>query len=208
MPPVEPLNYEVLRRKQQLERSAPRLTRLEHDFYPNLELYLKGLQEDFQREQAANPGSSKATLLGDELQNTRRLAEDLYEHREKKVLTAALSAARGGNPDDPNMLREEKELFEALVQLMRDAKRRALHKPTPHPALVPAPGTMQLTAPPSPAPADHGRVLVRVLEDVGSFAASDLRTYHVARDDVVSLPTDAAKILILRGKAVEVTPPG
>jgi hypothetical protein len=81
----------------------------------------------------------------------------------------------------------------------------------PQPAPV-VPGTLLPAPPPAPAapaPAEQaeGRVLVRVLEDIGTFAASDLRTYHVQREDVLSLPADTARILLLRGKAVEVVPP-
>lgn len=213
VPPVEPLNYESLRKKQQLERGSPRLTRLESDFYHNLELYLQGLSEDLQREHTQNPHSSKATLLQDELQNTRRLAEDLYEHRERKVITGAIAVARGGNPDHAHMLPEERELHEALVAVLRDTKRRVLFgrpgraQPAPHPVQAQGATTLAVqAAEAAPAP-DEGRLLVRVLEDIGAFAASDLRTYNVKREEVVSLPTDTAKILILRGKAVEVAPP-
>lgn len=221
--PIEPLNYETLRRKQQLERGSPLLTRLESDFYRNLELYLQGVQEDYQREHAANPSSPKATLLGDELQNTRRLAEDLYEHRERKVVTAALTSARGGVPETSYMLKEEQALYDSLVALLRDTKRRILLRPPPtakaNPpesaalpvGTAPEPGhtaTGQAAAAPAPTNGGNGRLLVRVLEDIGSFAASDLRTYTVQREDVLSLPADTAKILILRGKAVEVATAG
>lgn len=222
MPPYEPLNYESLRRKQQLERGSPRLTRLEGDFYVTLEAYLKGLNEDLQREVAQSPGSAKATLLQDELQNTRRLAEDLYEHRERKIIGAAVTAARGSAQDTTNMLRQEQELYEALINVLRDTKRRVLHgrAAAPAPKAAPPPEPVQPqgapvlhTQAPSPQPQqaaplpEGGRVLVRVLEDIGSFAASDLRTYHVRREEVLSLPADTARILILRGKAVEVTAP-
>ncbi|MCA1814712.1 MAG: hypothetical protein LC624_12335 [Halobacteriales archaeon] len=234
MPPPEPLAYENLRKRQQLERSSPKLTRFEPGFYRDLELYLRSLAEDHQREHASNPGGPKATLLGDELQNTRRLAEDLYEHRERKVVTGALAAARGGSTDIGPMLKEEQELYEALVQLLRETKRRVLHRPgapappypslVPRPSLRPQPGPETLSSeamaheprldgpaaappatalPPPPEPS-MTRLLVRVLEDVGSFAASDLRIYHLSREQLVSLPEDAARVLILRGKAVEV----
>jgi DNA replication initiation complex subunit (GINS family) len=227
LPPFE-IGYEALRRRQQAEQKFPKLQRLEPDFYRHLEDYLKGLAEDHQREHAANPHSPKATLLGDELQNTRRLAEDLYEHRERKVVTAALTAARGGSPDVGPMLREEQELFDALLQVLREAKRRALHRPAgpPRPLAAPsvaaapvpspaAPGPV--AAPPeehpaaAPPPADagpaDGRLVVRVVDDVGEFVASDLRAYTLLREQVVSLPADAARILIARGKAVEVQLP-
>lgn len=212
MAPVEPLNYESLRKKQQLERGSPRLTRLEADFYRNLELYLQGLSEDLQREHSQNPHSAKATLLQDELQNTRRLAEDLYEHRERKIITAAIAVGRGGNPDYANMLPEERELHEALVAVLRDTKRRVLFgrpgkaQPAAQPVQQQGAMTLAVQAPEPAAVQDNTRILVRVLEDIGSFAASDLRTYHVKREEVVSLPSDTAKILILRGKAVEVAP--
>lgn len=210
------MTYETLRKRQQSERGSPKLSKLDAEFYRLLEAYLQGLGEEHQREHGRNPTSAKSTLLNDELTNTRRLAEDLYEHRERKVVTAALIAARGGQPETHGLLlREEQELYEAIVALLRDTKRRILHgrpaaaPPAPPPAPVQAQGSPVLNvqpAPEAPAPAaaPEGRTVVRVLEDVGSFAASDLRTYVVRREDVVSLPTDTARILILRGKAVEV----
>jgi DNA replication initiation complex subunit (GINS family) len=222
--PLEPMNYQLLRRRQDLEKLAPGLTRLEPEFYANLDLYLRGLQEDLALENHRNAGSTKATILADELRNIRNSAEAIFETRQRKVVMAALGASRDAVADRSNMLREEVELFEAVLALIRDTKRRALHggrgasPPSPPPAVpaaaVPpsapptaAPAGASASTPPAPAASVPGsRLLVRVLEDVGAFAASDLRTYHVQKDDVVSLPSDTAKILILRGKAMEVTP--
>lgn len=228
MAPEAGLSYEELRKRQQVERASPKLARLPEDFYRRLVAYLSSLEEEVRREQAANPASPKAKLLADELWNTRRLAEDLYEHRERKLMLAALGAARGASPDTTHMLPEELELYNAAVARLGEARRRALHPPPAQPpasagapplGATAAPATTAPEAPrgdPPPAqpppsagappqPAD-GRTLVRLLEDVGAFTATDLRTYHARRDDVVSLPAGTARVLIERGKAVEVTP--
>jgi hypothetical protein len=56
---------------------------------------------------------------------------------------------------------------------------------------------------PSSAPRP-GRVVVRVLEEIEPFTASDLRTYRLATNDIVALPKEAAKALVLHGKATYV----
>jgi len=222
--PVDALSYEELRRRQQLERRSPRLTQLPSDFYRNLDLYLRGLLEDYLREHGKDPTSARATLLGDELANTRRLAEDLYEQRERKLLSAALAAARGGHPELQHLLGPERQLYDGLASLLREARERALHAPfaarevpaaaAPASGAPPPPTAGATTAGPplpqlAPAPEEapvSARVLVRVLEDVGAFTGTDLREYHVLREDVVSLPRMVAETLIVRGKAVEVQP--
>ncbi|MHB8585363.1 MAG: hypothetical protein ACYDDF_05950 [Thermoplasmatota archaeon] len=56
-------------------------------------------------------------------------------------------------------------------------------------------------SPPAPSGARSGRVLVRVLAPVPPFTASDMRTYRLAPEDIVALPKEAAKALVLRGQA-------
>jgi DNA replication initiation complex subunit (GINS family) len=45
-----------------------------------------------------------------------------------------------------------------------------------------------------------GAVLALVLEDISSFVGTDLRTYTLQREDVVSLPKDVASILVKNNK--------
>jgi len=219
-----PLSYESIQDRLKRESRSAGLQKMESSFFGDLERHLRGLQEDYLREQSRAPGSGKGTILHDELSNIRHVAEALYEARERKVVARALTAARGGNLDTTNMLKEEVDLAHRLLETLREARRGLLRRPeaalsTPAaPAPDPAPVAPAATAseapasveaapaPASPAPRAAVRVLVRLLESVPPFTASDLRTYTLARGDVVSLPRDAARALTMHGKAVEIRP--
>jgi len=52
----------------------------------------------------------------------------------------------------------------------------------------------------APAPTLKDHVVVHVLEDLPPFAGIDT-TYHLKKEDVVTLPQTIAKVLVDRGKA-------
>jgi DNA replication initiation complex subunit (GINS family) len=313
------ISYESLKNRWQREVSTgpQELTRLHPSFYERVEAHLDELEEEYQREHEIDPTSGKAMLLQDELFNLRKILEDLYDQRERKVLMLALTAARGGDPDRSNMTDGEEELFESVVDALDEGRRRILRRherdleedapkaspvpddqptdppeepldqydedetppapdrdappdPTQPPSQEPDeagdgasteathPREVQETAapqevapeaatgdePPSapedrtgrrPEPADEapgdealgpgddeatgaeveeastngaipdapttGRVVVRVLEGVQPFAASDMRTYDLDEEDVACLPPKAARTLVDREKA-------
>lgn len=236
---AEPLNYVAIQDRLKRENRMASLQTLEPGFFQELERYERGLQEDHLREQDRAPGSPKATMLHDELQNTRLLAEALYEARERKIVQRALTAARGGSLETANMTKGEAELAQRLVDVLGDGRRLVLRpdaaavpahaaggKSTGSPShatpdeanRTPGPEAQTSDAPepagaatnePSAAPPEAEappRVLVRLLEAVPPFQASDLRTYRLNKGDVVSLPRDAARALLVHRKAVEVKP--
>ncbi|MBI4393013.1 MAG: hypothetical protein HY556_04335 [Euryarchaeota archaeon] len=231
MAPPSEVNRDFVGNRCKLESTSGKLTKLEPSFYQDVERYMRRLQEEFQSEQAANPGSSKSALLLDDINSTRALFEDIYERRERKIVSAALSAARGTSPDVSNMLSREKEFFDLQVQILRDAKRSVIKgepiarpaapvketapvqpvavppRPVPEAAPAASPKPPAVSAQPQPvqdaransSPGIDNRIVVRVLADVPRFTASDMRTYKLAKEDVVSLPRDAARALSMRG---------
>jgi DNA replication initiation complex subunit (GINS family) len=237
MAPPSEVNRDFVGNRCKLESGSGKLTKLEPSFYQDVERYMRRLQEEFQSEQAANPGSSKSALLLDDINSTRALFEDIYERRERKIVSAALSAARGTSPDLSNMLSREKEFFDLQVQVLRDAKRSVIKGEPLNRPLSPAkeastampaaeqprpvaqapvtaasqPPAVNPTAPPvqsvstNASPGIDSRIVVRVLADVPQFKASDMRTYKLAKEDVVSLPRDAARALSMRGLVQFVT---
>jgi DNA replication initiation complex subunit (GINS family) len=122
------VSYESLKNRWQREvdTGPQELTRLDPNFYERVESYLDELEEEYQREHEVDPTSGKAMLLQDELFNLRKILEDLYDQRERKVLQLALTAARGGDPDRSNMTAGEKELFESVVAALDEGRRRIL----------------------------------------------------------------------------------
>ena len=158
----EEFNYASLVNRWRRERANTALTRMEEDFYEAFDRHLRRLHEDYQREQAVNPATAKVLILLDELTNLQRVRDDLYDLRERKVVTAAIIAAREGRIDHQNMTRVEKALFDTLLRTLREARRDLLRAAAPEPA-KPAGGP---PAPPEPA----GAVLAARLglDDPGS----------------------------------------
>ena len=118
------INYRILRKIQQMEKNSPILTEIKSNFYLDLSKYLENLKNRLQDETT----SQKQTLLKEEIHNTQKIAENIYEQREKKILFAAISKARGGNPDLKNMINIEKNLFDSVLNIMITSRKQFLKK--------------------------------------------------------------------------------
>lgn len=46
--------------------------------------------------------------------------------------------------------------------------------------------------------------IIRILEDIPSFVAFDLKSYNLSKEDIVTLPKDNAEFLCNNGKAIEI----
>ena len=155
------------------------LSEVSKDFFKQAHAYLKALEDRVQVEKENNPSSKKYVLLSDELRNTRRIWNTICDRREKKIILMALSAARGGTVKPQHITREEKILYDALLLLLRDHRKRILES-TAKEALT-----------------------IRILEDIPQFVGSDMNTYVLHKEDVLMLPADVAQVLITRKAAEE-----
>ena len=63
-----------------------------------------------------------------EIQNIEKIFVGICEIREKKIVQAALSKARGGKPGLKNMLDEEKRLFDSIVDIILQSRKRFFNK--------------------------------------------------------------------------------
>ena len=118
------LSYSKLRNIEQREKASPFLTDIGPDFYKQAIQHIKELEERVEEEKIKNPASKKLVLLADELRNTKRVWENIFERREKKIVLAALSAVRGGKAIPENLTREEKVFYDALVSLLKEHRKR------------------------------------------------------------------------------------
>lgn len=129
----EEYNYQSLVNRWRRERSAVALSKMDGQFYEDFDKHLRELREEYQREHALNPATPKVLILQDELMNLQRVRDDIYDLREKKIVTAALIGARGGNPDRAHMTKEEEVLFDEVLRVLRDARRNLLRRGAPAP---------------------------------------------------------------------------
>ena len=140
----EEFTYSALVNRWRKERSTTALAKMDDHFYEAFDGVLRELREQYAKEHAANPATPKVLILQDELMNLQRVRDDIYDLRERKLVTAAVIAARGGNPDRNAMTKEEEVLFEELLRVLRDARRNLLRRGQPkevakHPAGPPTP---------------------------------------------------------------------
>ncbi len=163
------LTYDTLSRIVEQERNAKTLTRLPDEFFEDAKLYIESKSK-------VSGGKEDAW----ELDNAKRLLQDLLEIRERKVLTLALHFVRSGVSPN-NMVGEELEFFNSVVSALKDFQSRK-----------------RLMVDGKP----ESRWLLAMLADVPEFLDLKLRKYGPYRQgDIATVPEENARLLVESGKA-------
>ena len=197
------LSYKTLRKIQQMEKNSPSLTSLYHGFYSALSEYLEKLDKRLKNESS----SQKKMILSDEIQNTKKIVINIYEQREKKILLAAVSKARGGNPDLKNLENMERSLFDSVLNLMLNSREKLLEKSTEKKTDREENKTVESSVKKEePAEQSNSNSIMRITDNIPEFIGTDKRKYNLRAGDLVSLPEDMGKMLSKRGVAEEVNP--
>jgi DNA replication initiation complex subunit (GINS family) len=193
----EDISYKTLRRLQQGEQTSSVLTKINLSFYQDLSAYIKNLERSVENEK--NP--LKLKLFTDEALNTKKIANSIYELREKKIVQAALATARGATPDLSNLLEIEKKLYDSLVEQIAYSRKEIFEEPEEHHPKKQTPSqpvASQQKADPNTHP------IVRVMEDTPEFIGTDEKTYSLRKEDVLSLPSEMSEPLLKRGVVKQV----
>ena len=201
------VSYKSLRKIQQAEQAVAVLTKLETGFYRDVTSYLQALEKSVVTEK--NPQKNK--LFAEELANTKKLITGIYDLREKKIVSAAVVSARGGEPDIKCLAEEERPLYDGLVKAITQVRQHILATETPpvqEPLQPPTTGSEPTTPAPQPKPPEtppsppvkaNPNPLVRVAQDMPRFVGTDLKVYELRKDDVLTLPPEMAALLLKRG---------
>jgi len=211
----EKINYRILRKIQETEKNSPILTELVSDFYGDLAEYLENLNNRIEKETA----HQKQMLLNDEIQNTKKIAASIYEQREKKILLAAISKARGGNPDLKNMIDAEAYLYESVLNVMLTSRKKYLEKETKKES-EDTTKTIETEEKKEEKIEEHPKIeepaktketkqkntnpLIRITKDIPEFIGTDEKKYNLKNNDVLSLPEDMGEMLLKRGAAEKI----
>jgi DNA replication factor GINS len=186
------LSYKILRHIQQIEKQSPTLTRVHHDFYDKLKSYLQDLQVIVSKEQ----DTKKHALYTDELNNTTKIGQHIYELREKKIVQAALSTVRGGEPNLEYLLTDEQTLYQTLVDIINKNRVHILKSVniTKKEKIKPEDKKTFLKTDKQMIKSNSNPIL-RITADIPCFVGTDIKTYRLRKNDVLSLPQDMAKTL-------------
>lgn len=110
--------YDILRNEKKKED----LQQLEGSFYVDVVSYMrekKALLERHDEDDEIFAGTEKDKLEY-ELRSIKRILKEIYEKREKKILDIALNKSRTKSDiiDTSSMLREEKEFYAKIIEIM------------------------------------------------------------------------------------------
>jgi len=200
------INYKNLRKIQQIEKESPTLTKIESSFYTALSDYLKYLDARLEKESSPQ----KQMLLKEEVQNTRKIATNIYEQREKKIILAAISKARGGEPDLKNLVGVERNLFDSILQMMVQTREELLNKKTRDKEEE---KTVEASVEPKAENKKQEIItpkqqninpIVMVAKDIPEFIGTDAKKYSLRKGDILSLPKDMSDTLSKRDAVKEI----
>ncbi|WP_435074210.1 DNA replication complex subunit Gins51 [Halorubrum sp. HHNYT27] len=123
------MNLDELRSAQAKERRKDSLQHLRDAFYDDVATYVADLRaaRDRRAEQVAKPFSDDdVRRLSDEVETAEEVAEALYERRVGKVVKLASFAAAEMSVDSDGMTTEERQLFDDLVDRIKQNKSSVL----------------------------------------------------------------------------------
>jgi len=205
-----PDHYSQLLEWRRNEAAVRGLAKLPHDFYRSTALYLDEVRRSYEIDLRENPSGRKGDISRQTYQRASQIARDIVEARTQKVLATAFQASIGGTPDLPNSLPEERAMFDTVLAGLAEHRRSVapyleplLAAPAPYPPPSSAVERPDAAARSGASPPTAARPLhpppaltyVRVLKS-GRPIEVGAETIDLREDDILSLPADAAKLLI------------
>lgn len=207
------ITYKTLRKIQQAEKNSPQITKISKEFYQDVNFFLHKLEQRLEKEKKPQ----KQMLLAEECQNIEKIIRNTYEQREKKIILAAISKARGGNPSITTLLPEEKIFFDELyhnIVLFRNKILNADEKIEDEQDIPESTINQKKEIPKKTEEKEEEKKLekkepnsnpiLRIVEDIPPFVGTDNNTYMLHHKDIVSLPEDMAKMLLDKKVAVRI----
>ena len=216
-------DYEEMRRIYRLEKATSRLVEVPDDFFYQV-------HDLIERERKAYLDSLQDlnTTKARDFSNLKKLVEELFSIREKKLLNTVLVSTRLQEIDDAHMSKEEKELFyvlfgslnthRSLTQKVLDANREFISTKTislpPKISIeqksemkreekIPKEKeiiSMQVNSSSSAtATASVSAQRIRILSEIPSFVGTDMKEYGPYKpEQVVELPQKIAQLFVSR----------
>jgi DNA replication factor GINS len=193
------------------ERESGRLSEVPPTLYEQIRGDLASLQEKVYSE--SDPLSDQAQTLIEEVKAVREIVRDIFRIRSRKILSLALvqvEAEATERDELKKMLPAEREMFDGIVRQLETGK-AALSGQVPrtaHGGVVPPVGeNLDVAGIPEPGRSpEEAMVMVRIISDMEPFMGVDGRIYHLKAEDVVTLPSRNAGVLIDRNIALNIIP--
>jgi len=193
------INYRFLRKIEQMEKNSPVLSKIRSDFYSSLRQYSNELETRHKKEE----NSQKKMLMKDELESIKKLSLNIYELREKKILLAVVSRARGGNPDTNNMTNSEKELFDNILKTVLKHRNNKIENKKAEDNYTENENNSAKTTEDKKEIAvdEQNNNILKINKDMPEFIGTDEKKYFLRKNDIITMSADMSEMLIKRGVA-------
>lgn len=178
--------YDKLYEAWKKERENIEIQMLPRDFYAKLAGYMKKIKEEGRM---MDEKTTKARLMQREFTNAKKMVDELIQLRYQKTFRKTID----GKIVPRESLTEEEEKFieeiSPLAESYQAVVKEILRGRLPHVKRKEKPK----------------KKLVRFLEEIPAIIGSDMKTYGPFKpENIATLPSENARILIKQGVAVEV----
>ncbi len=172
------LSYEEIRRIHRLEKNTSQLVQVEPEFYTELHAFLASEKQAYLKSLKNFSVSSSRDFA-----NLKKMVEEIFSIREKKILNRALVAARTNDINEEHLAQQEMKMFRKSIELLKEY-RKMLDE------------MFESEVPGSESSKDLNNLSVRILSDIPAFIGSDMKEYGpYSKDDIVDLPLHIGKLL-------------
>lgn len=173
------ISYDEIRRIHRLEKNTGKLVEVEDDFFDSLNDFMQ-LEKKHYLESLRELSGSRAR----DFVNLKRMVEEIFLIREKKLLNKALVFSRTGEMLEDKVALQEKKTLEGLLSVLSS------HKSYLNGIFEEAKTGKQK---------ELETIPVTLLKDVPSFVGTDMKEYGpFDKDARVELPFRIAGLLISR----------
>jgi len=178
--------YDELYEAWKKEKENMEIQKLPRNFYAKLADYVKKIREE---RRMLDEKTTKAKLMKREFENVKNMADELFQLRRDKVRKKALDRETVPREvlteEEEKLYREILPLAETYQAFLKDILQGRLSR-------------MKKEEKPK-------KVLLRFVKEIPAIVGSDMKTYGPFEpEDVATLPSENARILIKQGVAVEV----
>jgi DNA replication initiation complex subunit (GINS family) len=175
------IDYDELRRIHRLEKNTSKLVEVDDDFIDSLQAFV---EEEKKKYLASLKNFSASDAR--EFTNLKRVVEEIFLMRQKKLLNKALISSRTKEVDGEKMSTQEKEAFRKLLRILEDQF-------SFYESLF---GEKEKR--------EAEMVSLKILKDVPTFVGTDMKEYGPFSDgEEVELPAKIAKLFLSRKIAEE-----
>lgn len=188
--------YDLLRK----EKIYAELQKIPDTFLTEVISYLseKTAILDSQKQKDSIFAEKEVEKTAKQLENIKKMLKELYERRENKIVKLALIASKTGSLSDTDMLKEEQEMYNALVSNLTFYRENILTK-------VLDKKQPSLSNKTEENKEGENLKTVRFTNPVPQFIGNDQKIYGPFEEEyVANLPSKVAELLIRNKRAEEI----